>query len=238
MIAHKVKKVSKAKGPGFRILSPNRHKSLGAGDLGSTLHLRACSSMSPTGDLRHRRAWRSTMRPWWRKAYARWLLGEDGGCIFEGEELRVGRREEYQAGETFPAAPKDTALAVRRPFRPPTVSARRGLWGPRAVALRHFRARPLRAWGHRRGQVARESRTGICGARRGRRGSQRRDFGEEETVRPPRPSRHGETARRDAKFWGRKRVGMGVRLWGLPRRGLEKFLGIRRNSWRVRLDAF
>lgn len=66
--------------------------------------------------------------------------------------------------------------------------------------------------GDRRGQVAGENRTGICGAGRGRWGSQRRDFGEEEAVWQPRPSRHGEAARRDAKFGGRKRVGMGVRL--------------------------
>lgn len=233
MIAHKVKKVRKAKG-----LVPTPTQIFGRRRF--RLHL------SPARMLFHEPYRRPaaqprvtcTVRPWWRKAYARWLLGEDGGCIFEGEELRVGRREAYQAGETFPAAPKDTALAVRRPFRPPTVSARRGLWGPRAVALRHFRARPLRAWGDRRGQVAGENRTGICGAGRCRWGSQRRDFGEEEAVWQPRPSRHGEAARRDVKFGGRKRVGMGVRLWGLPRRGLEKFLGIRRNSWRVCLDAF
>lgn len=60
------------------------------------------------------------------QAYARWLLGEDGGCIFEGEALRVGRRGEERTGETFPAAPKDTALAARRPSRPSTVSVRRG----------------------------------------------------------------------------------------------------------------
>lgn len=55
-------------------------------------------------------------------------------------------------------------------------------------------------------------------------------------MRQPRPSRDGEAGRRDAKFGGRKRVGRRgewnlVRLLGLPRKGLEKFLAIPRNSW-------
>lgn len=118
----------------------------------------------------------------------------------------MGRREEDQTGETFPAAPKDAALAVRSSSWSPTVSPPWNLGGPRAVALRHFRARPLRASGVRRGQVAGERRTDICRAGRGWRESQRRDYAEE-AVRPPRPSWDSEAGRSDAKFGGRKRVG-------------------------------
>jgi hypothetical protein len=117
---------------------------------------------SPTVDLRHRRAGRSAVRPWWRTGVrsvaprVRWRLH-----LWRRGIEEWGEGKEDQTGETFPAAPKDAALAVRSSSRPPTVSPPWHPWGPRRVALRHFRARPLRASGVRRGQVAGEKRTDV-----------------------------------------------------------------------------
>lgn len=88
----------------------------------------------------------------------------------------MGRREEDQTGETFPAAPKDAALAVRSSSRPPYGKSAVGPVRTSGGRAPPFSGPAVACFGGPEGtQVAGEKRTDIRRAGRGWWGSRRRN---------------------------------------------------------------